>query len=250
MTFKAIVFDLNGTLVDINTDEGNEQIYRAVSHFLTYQGIRASRWEVRDEYYRIMDEQRRASGEEFPEFDAVNLWRDYLNRRPEALAALPPEKVRWMPLFLAEMYRGISRNRLELYPGVKNVLDELAPRYRLAALSDAQSAWAVPEMLAAGLDGYFQPVIVSGDLGYRKPDPRIFQMALDALNLPPQEVLFVGNDMYRDVFGAHRMGMKTVFFASNQGRKKFSGAEPDYIIYDFWQLRQAIDFLEAQSSTA
>lgn len=246
MIIKGIVFDLNGTLIDIQTDEGSEEVYRGISHFLTYQGIRAHRWEVRDEYFQLMDQQRKTSAEEFPEFDAVEIWREYLRRRPEACAALPPGKLEWLPLILAEMYRGVSRYRLQLYPEVKPVLDELKGRCRLAALSDAQSAWAVPEMLAVGLGGYFHPVIVSGDLGHRKPDRRIFQLALDGLGLPPENVLFVGNDMYRDVFGAKRMGLKTVFFSSNQGRKKFSGAEPDYIIYEFAQLRQAMAFFEAQ----
>jgi putative hydrolase of the HAD superfamily len=246
MIIKAIVFDINGTLIDIQTDEGNEEVYRGISHFLTYQGIRVHRWEVRDEYYQLMDEQRKASGEEFPEFDAVELWWEFLRRRTRACQALPPEKLEWMPLFLAEMYRGVSRYRLQLYPDVRDVLDELSGRYKLAALSDAQSAWALPEMRAVDLEKYFHPIIVSGDLGYRKPDPRIFQAALDGLRLPPENVLFVGNDMYRDVYGASQMDLKTVFFSSNQGRKKAKGAEPDYIIYQFAELRQAIAFFEAQ----
>ncbi|WP_243357869.1 HAD family hydrolase [Fundidesulfovibrio terrae] len=246
MKFQGIIFDINGTLIDILTDEGMEEIYRGISHFLTYQGISIRRRELRDEYYRIMDEQRRANTEEYPEFDAVKVWREFLDRRPAACRALPRETLRLLPHVLAEMYRGISRIRLDLYPEVRNILDELMLRYKLAALSDAQSAWAVPEMRAVGIDGYFNPIVVSGDYGYRKPDKRIFQMALDGLGLEAQDVLFVGNDMYRDVYGARQMGLKTIFFSSNQGRKASAGAEPDYIIYQFAELRQAIAFLEAQ----
>ena len=246
MNIQAILFDINGTLIDIQTDEGSEEIYRGISHFLTYQGIYIHRWEVRDEYFRLMEEQRRASGEAFPEFDAVELWRQFLRRRPEACHSMPPEKLRWMPIFLAEMYRGISRFRLQLYPEVKTALDELAQRFKLAALSDAQSAWALPEMRAVGIEAYFQPIIVSGDLGFRKPDKRIFEAALNGLDLPPENVLFVGNDMYRDIYGAKQFGMKTVFFSSNQGRQTANGVEPDYIIYRFAELRQAIAFFEAQ----
>lgn len=246
MNIKGIIFDINGTLIDIQTDEGNEEVYRGISHFLTYQGIRAHRWEVRDEYYQLMDEQRKNSREAFPEFDAVELWREYLRRRPEACKAIPAQKLKWMPQFLAEMYRGISRYRLQLYPEVKNVLDELSQRYKLAALSDAQSAWALPEMQAVDIAGYFKPIIVSGDLGYRKPDIRIFKAALAGLKMRPEEVLFVGNDMYRDIYGASLAGMKSVYFSSNQGRKKANGVEPDYIIYQFAELRQAIAFFEAQ----
>jgi putative hydrolase of the HAD superfamily len=246
MNIQAILFDINGTLIDIQTDEGSEEIYRGISHFLTYQGIYVHRWEVRDEYFRLMEEQRRASGETFPEFDAVELWREFLRRRKEACYALPPEKLAWMPIFLAEMYRGVSRFRLQLYPEVKTALDELGQRFKLAALSDAQSAWARPEMRAVGIEGYFQPIIVSGDLGFRKPDKRIFEAALNGLDLPPKNVVFVGNDMYRDIYGAKQFGMKTVFFSSNQGRQTANGVEPDYIIYRFAELGQAIAFFEAQ----
>jgi len=246
MNIQAILFDINGTLIDIQTDEGNEEIYRGISHFLTYQGMYVHRWDVRDQYFRLMDEQRSASGEAFPEFDVVELWREFLRRRPEASHALPPEKLRWMPLFLAEMYRGISRFRLQLYPEVKNVLEELQPRFKLAAVSDAQSAWALPEMRALGIETYFHPIIVSGDFGFRKPDKRIFEAALGGLNLPSENVLFVGNDMYRDVYGAKQLGLKAVYFSSNQGRKTAERVEPDYIIYRFVELRKAIAFFEGQ----
>ncbi len=246
MKIKGILFDVNGTLIDIHTDEGTEEIYRGISHFLTYQGIYVHRWEVRDEYFRIMDEQKRASAEAFPEFDAVELWREFLRRRPEASHVLPPDKLRLTPLFLAEMFRGLSRFRLQLYPEVKNVLDELFQRFKLAALSDAQSAWALWEMRAVGIDAYFHPIIVSGDLGFRKPDKRIFKAALSVLDLRPENVIFVGNDMYRDIYGAKQLGIKTVFFSSNQGRKTAEGVEPDYIIYEFSELRRAIAFFEGR----
>ncbi len=246
MNVKAIIFDINGTLVNIHTDEGCEDIYRGISHFLTYQGIRIHRWALRDEYYRLMDAQRSASAEEYPEFDAVALWREFLERRPEACSALPQEKLRVLPLVLAEMYRGISRFRLRLYPEVRNILDDLAKRYKLAALSDAQSAWAVPELRALDLDRYFNPIIISGDYGFRKPDPRIFRAALNGLGLEPREALFVGNDMFRDVFGAKQLDLKTIYFSSNQGRNRSERAEPDYIIQHFAELPQAIAFLEAR----
>ena len=147
---------------------------------------------------------------------------------------------------MAETYRAISCNRLQLYPGVVDVLKELRSRYKLAAISDAQSAWCLPEMRAVGIDGYFDPILVSGDFGYRKPDSRLFNAALKALRVAPEDVLFVGNDMFRDVHGAGQVGIKTVFFSSNQGRKQAEGVRPDYIIYQFSEMKQAIEFFERQ----
>jgi putative hydrolase of the HAD superfamily len=69
---------------------------------------------------------------------------------------------------------------------------------------------------------------------------------LAAMNMKPSEVLFVGNDMYRDVYGAQKLGMKTVFFKSNQGTQEKEGVKPSYIIYNFPELLNAIRFFEDQ----
>jgi putative hydrolase of the HAD superfamily len=246
MIIRGIIFDINGTLIDIHTDEGSEDIYRAISHYLTYQGIYLHRWEVRDKYYEIIDHQRQGSAQEHFEFDAVEAWREFMKLNATGSTLLTPEKLNQIPLFLAEAYRGISRHRLQLYPDVKAVLEELHGRFRLAALSDAQSAWALPEMQAVGIQSFFNPIILSSDYGFRKPDRRLFEAVLSALEMEPENVLFVGNDMYRDIFGARQLGIKTVFFSSNQGKQQMNGVSPDYIIYRFTELKQAISFFESQ----
>ena len=121
-------------------------------------------------------------------------------------------------------------NRADVTP---RVLDELRPAYRLAIISDAQPCYALPEMKAVGLDGYFDPVIISARYGFRKPDQRLTAKALDSMNLTPSEVIFVGNDMYRDIYGAGRLGIKTIFVVSNQGEKYHEKAKPDYIAQRF-----------------
>jgi putative hydrolase of the HAD superfamily len=63
MNIKGLVFDINGTLIDINTNEGYEEIYRVISNLLSYQGIGLSSLQVRDLYYQTMKEQRRSSQE-------------------------------------------------------------------------------------------------------------------------------------------------------------------------------------------
>lgn len=247
MEIRALLFDVNGTLIDIETNDELEEIYRAIAHFLTYQGIWIRRWEARDLYFQIMQQQRKMSTETYPEWDAVELWREFLLRKAtDYTRSLPAEKLQQLPLVLAEMHRGIARKRLSLYPQVQEVLDKLRLHYQLAVVSDAQSVYAIPELGAVGLFDYFKPIIISSDYGYRKPDVRLFQKALDALQVQPQQVLFIGNDMYRDVFGPQQLGMKTIFFSSNQGEKQYPEIEPDYIIYQFAQLPKAINFLAAQ----
>lgn len=237
MDIRAVAFDVNGTLIRILADDGDERIFRAAAHFLTYQGVDLHRYEVRDLYFQIMKEQLRASQEDYPEFDAVGVWREIIQgHMTDFTRALPAGKLEQMPVFLAEMSRGISRRRLGLYPYVREVLDVLRARYPLALITDAQSVYAPGELHKVGLLGYFDPIVVSGDHGYRKPDRRLFQFALDGMGVPAVNTLYVGNDMHRDIYGAREAGLKTVMFNSDQGAKTYRDCVPDYTITDFRDL--------------
>ena len=241
MDIRAVVFDVNGTLVRIQADDGDERIFRAAAHFLTYQGIDLHRYELRDLYFQIMKEQLRTSPETYPEFDAVGIWRSIIDdRETDFTRALPAAKRREMPLFLAEMSRGVSRRQLTLYPHVREVLDVLRDRYPLAIVTDAQSAYARSELHKVGLLGYFDPIVVSGDHGHRKPDRRLFQLALDGMAVAAGNALYVGNDMYRDIYGAREAGLTTVMFNSGQGEKSYRDCTPDYTITDFRELPQIL----------
>jgi putative hydrolase of the HAD superfamily len=237
MDIRAVAFDVNGTLVRIMTDEGMEQIFRSVAHFLTYQGIDLHRHQVRELYFGTLREQQRTSPEEHPEFDAVGVWRSIINGHlTDFTRTLPAGKLEQMPLFLAEMSRGISRRRLGLYPHVREVLDVLRERHRLALVTDAQSAHTRGELHKVGLLDYFDPIVISGDHGYRKPDRRLFQFALDGMGVAAENALYVGNDMHRDIFGAREAGMPTVMFESGQGTSAYLDCVPDYRITDFRDL--------------
>ena len=171
----------------------------------------------------------------------MGIWRTIIEERlTDFTKGLPAEKLAQMPLFLAELYRGISRRRLSLYPYVREVLGVLKTRYPLALVTDAQSAYARGELNQVGLLDYFDPIVVSGDYGFRKPDRRLFQIALDGMEVAAEHTLYVGNDMYRDIFGAREAGMKTVMFNSDQGTKEHPGCVPDYTITDYRDLLKIV----------
>lgn len=250
MDIGALIFDINGTLIDIETDERMEQAYRAIGHFLAYQGITLHRWQVLDLYFQVMKEQFEKSQEIYPEFDVVAVWQKILERNStDYTRSLPPEKIEQLPLFLAELQRGICRKRLCVFPQVPEVLGQMKELYPLAAVSDAQSAYAVPELRAVGLKDYFNPIIISGDYGYRKPDPRLFWKALDALQVSPAQAIFIGNDRYRDVFGPRQLGMKTILFSPTPNISRPDEAEPDYIIREFAELPRALEFFGALAAS-
>ncbi len=236
MTIKGILFDLYGTLIDIETNEDMDEIYRAIAHYLTYLGVYLRRWEVRERYYRIMKQQKEARGEEYPEIDVEAIWNEFLLQ--EGIRSVPVRGLQ--AKVIAHIYRGVSRNRLQLYPDVKRVLNELQTRYRLALISDAQSCYAIPEIHAAGLDGYFDPIIISSHHGFRKPDSRLFRKALERMGLEPHEVIGIGNDMFRDIHGARLLGIRSIFIDSNQGTKTFKDVAPDYRVAQFDDVLKGI----------
>jgi putative hydrolase of the HAD superfamily len=233
----AVAFDVNGTLVHIRTEDDREDIFRVIGHFLTYQGIDLRRHAIRDMYFDRLKQQQRESAEEFPEFDAVGIWRSIVaDHATDYTHALGPARFAELPQTLAELYRGVSRQKLKLYPHVRAMLGALRERFPLAIVSDGQKAWARGELHKVGLTEYFGPIVVSGEHGFRKPDRRLFQFALDGMGVPAEKTVYVGNDMYRDVYGAREMGMATVMFDSDQGTKHHDDCVPDFTITDHREL--------------
>lgn len=239
MAIRGILFDLYGTLIDVETDEGMEELYRAIAHYFTYVGNQnMRRWDLRDLYYEVMKKQRALSGELYAEIDVIGIWKEVMQRK----GIQHPDEEN-IAIFLAQLYRGISRKRLQLYNDVTRVLGELKKRFPLGLVSDAQSCFSIAEMKVLGIHDFFNTLVISGDYGYRKPDPRLFLQALDTLGLRPEEAIYVGNDMFRDMFGARQLGIKTIFFQSNQGEQSYKNVSPDYIVRQFSEVLNGVDFL-------
>ena len=240
--FKALLFDINGTVANIYTSESDEELYRVTANFLKFHGVQISPGELKALYFDLNRQQRHESSEQFPEFDVEKIFQSVIDEYGADAACDPG-----LAALAATVYRAASMYLLEPYTGVTEVLTMMKKNYRLAAVSDGQSLWARPELRMAGLDKFFEFAIVSGDHGFRKPDKRMFELALEKLEIAPHEAVYVGNDMYRDVFGCKNAGLKSIFFKSNQGEHAFAGAEPDYIIYNFNELPRAVEFLEQNS---
>ena len=91
-----------------------------------------------------------------------------------------------------------------------DLLARLRERYRIGVVSNFYgNLQAVLD--EAGLSPSIGAAIDSTFVGCKKPDPRIFQAALDALGASPAEAVFVGDSMRRDMAGARAMGMRHVW---------------------------------------
>ena len=94
----------------------------------------------------------------------------------------------------------------ELYPDVIDVLKQLHHRFRLAIVSNFDGRLrTILERL--GISKYFGHIFVSSEIGADKPDPEIFRRGLKFLNLRPENVLHVGDDLERDWHAAAAAGL-------------------------------------------
>jgi len=111
------------------------------------------------------------------------------------------------------------------------LLDSLRGRgLKLGLVSNAfDPGWLLHRDLAdMGLAERLDFAVFSSEIGKRKPHPEIFQRALGALEVQPEEALFVGDRLYEDVRGAGELGMKTVQALWFRADEHPDGAEPDF----------------------
>lgn len=94
----------------------------------------------------------------------------------------------------------------------KAMLKKLHGKYKLGIVSN----FAIPEcvhklLVADGLDGFFDVIVVSAAINKRKPCPEIFQNALEALGVSVSEAVFVGDTIDADIEGPKAIGMKSIY---------------------------------------
>ena len=126
----------------------------------------------------------------------------------------------------------------DLYPDTLEVLDLLHGSYRLAVVSNG--FYQAEESRSLGIEHYFDTIIGSWHVGFRKPMPEIFHLALSALDVRPEEAVMVGDLWDKDVVGGEGAGIRSLHIV----RDGQDSPSPDAIT-DLWGL---VRFLESSDS--
>lgn len=104
-----------------------------------------------------------------------------------------------------------------LYPETRNVLGELKARnVRLGLISNLATPYKRP-FFELGLDAYFDKIVFSCDIGFRKPECEIYGRMLADISMEPQFVLMTGNNARDDVNGPRSVGMESVHLDRKNG---------------------------------
>lgn len=109
----------------------------------------------------------------------------------------------------------------ELIEGVVDALEELKKKYRLGIISNAFPSRRTWDLAGLGLTKYFDPIVISFELGIHKPDKGIYEHALTIANIDPSEVMFV-DDKVENLESAVEVGMDNcVLIKRKEASEKF-----------------------------
>jgi putative hydrolase of the HAD superfamily len=226
---KVDIFDLDNTLTDFMRMK--ESAVDAAVGAMVDAGLRFPPEQIKDKIYGVYERE----GIEFQKvFD-------------EALKELLGDTDFKILAAGIVGYRRAKEASLVLYPHVRVTLIELMKRgIRLAVVSDAPRKEAWLRLCYLQLHHMFDFVSTFEDVGERKPSPVPFQRALEYFDVAPSEAIMVGDWPERDITGASKIGMRTVFarYGNTFGSVE-SGAHHD--INDIYELVDVVDQLNGKN---
>ena len=143
---------------------------------------------------------------------------------------------------MADAFRRIRRAHPGIDPEADTVLGDLARDHALGIVTNGAASVQRAKLAATTLERYFQTVVISVEVGFAKPDERIFRLALDRLGSAASEAAMVGDSRPRDVAGAHATGLRAILLERpNDPFSEGSGPDPDARIARLSEVRAALD---------
>lgn len=211
--YQNYIFDLYGTLVDINTNEGKPYLWRKVAELYAYHGAKYTPREFKQAYLRLCvahtETLRAKNGAQYPEIRLEYVFMDLFEEKGVSVSM---ETVREIGL----AFRSLSTKFLCLYNGVTELLDAIhAAGGKAYLLSNAQEMFTKPEMIALGIYDKFDGIVFSSDEGLCKPEEKFFRTVVERYHLDIAQSIMIGNDAGTDIKGANLIGMDSLYIHSD-----------------------------------
>lgn len=116
---------------------------------------------------------------------------------------------------LAVSYIDFLPHHNHLFPGTLELLDYLKPNFKLHIITNGFEEVQSKKLINSKIDSYFNTVTNSEHVGVKKPNPKIFNHALNQANTHPGKSVMIGDSFEADIQGASAVGMHAVFFNPN-----------------------------------
>jgi 2-haloacid dehalogenase len=205
MIYTWLLFDADGTLFDYDAAER-----QALG--LTFAEFRLAFSPQAHAAYREINEQMWRDFE-LGKTTAARIKTERFARLFDALPGEVPNAARPDALVFSNRYLANLGTRTDLMPDAESVLHALKSRVHLALITNGLTVVQRARLSRSGFDSVFEAVVISDEEGVSKPDPRIFQIALDRMGNPAKhEVLMVGDSLTSDIRGANVSGIDACWY--------------------------------------
>ena len=91
-------------------------------------------------------------------------------------------------------------------------LNHIKSHFKIGIITNGSTHRQKAKIINTNLNNYFDTIIISEEVGLSKPDKRIFELALNKLNVQPEDVLFIGDDLEKDIAGPQNANINGVWF--------------------------------------
>ncbi len=243
VTIKAVFFDFIGTLTELigySLENAENELFRS----LCANGYNANHEQFFKAYKKAHQKYHVIRYGQFVEVTNAVWVSEALNYL--GYVTTPQEKKikTAVNVFFADYLRA-----LRLRPSAKMTLQKLFQVYKLGIISNFTYAPVIHAALRnLRINDFFNVVLISEAVGWRKPNPKIFFEALKRLHIKADEAIYVGDTPLEDIQGSKNVGMKTVFipsqFNSLNDMQKVA-QPPDYIIEKLSDIIKVLDVLQS-----
>lgn len=219
---EAILFDMGGTLRGFHERDINEKekILQEILDLLNTD------IEVKKFGELLADRSKaymRWAGKTAVELNEQDLWTRWM------LPDFPEDTVRMHAMQFTRIWRRTLGTRL-VFPETKEVITQLFRNgYRIGLVSNTTTSVEAPEILKElEISGMVESVILSCNVGIRKPDPRILLLATEQLGIVPSRCAYVGDRLDRDVAVSRNAGFSKAIILRNEIYKNLEKySDPD-----------------------
>jgi len=234
MPIKAVIFDFIGTLANVknyNLEDSKMKLYRAIVD----AGFEVGAESFLEAYSQAHERYRVIRYEKLREVTNAVWISEALNNlgfqtNPEDMHIKTAVNV-----FFEDYIKS-----LELRQYAKGMLKKISTDYKLGLVSNFTYAPVIYAGLRrVGISQFFNAILVSEEVGWRKPHMKIFEETLRRLKVKAEEAIYVGDSPLEDISGAKAVGMKTIFVPSqfySINNLYESKQEPDFIFKNIYEL--------------
>lgn len=240
MQIKAILFDFGDTLVSTEKFDYNLCL-KKVHESLTKGKVTVPYEEYRNVYFDVRNRLYKESEESLREVE-------FRLRLIETLKHFGYSFKQEDPVIIksANAFADAFVPMMQMDPYVPKLLKRLKTegKHKIGLVSNFAHPNALKKTLEKfDIAKYFDALIISGEVGWRKPNPKIFEKALQTLGAKASETVFVGDSPQHDIKGAQKSGMKTILVKKASINEDEELGNPDRRIYELTDLPKALSEL-------